>query len=90
MLVEDLTLQILCYVLPDFGANRVHLSKTQRRKENNRQRNKTGRRISVYDPDFSSIHVQKPLMNGVLELGKITISVSCKFHLLPKKGSEVL
>lgn len=33
MLVEDLTLQMLCYVSADFEASRVHPSKTQRRKK---------------------------------------------------------
>lgn len=38
MLVEDLTLQMLCYVSADFEASRVHPSKTQRRKKNKQKK----------------------------------------------------
>lgn len=47
MLVEDLTLQMLCYVLPDFEANRVHLSKTQRRKKITGRRTKLGGGLQI-------------------------------------------
>lgn len=42
MLVEDLTLEMLCYVLADFEANRLHLSKIQRRKKTSRRKKLKG------------------------------------------------